>query len=54
MRASAVHGQLPGGEGGGGGGGAKSGSFDVNQLIITVETENRCQVRLVHESLVHP
>ena len=45
MRASAVHGQLPAGEGGGGGGGgATSGGFDVNQLIITVEMENRCQV----------
>ena len=31
-----------------------AGSFDVNQLIITVEMENKCQVSLVHESLVFP
>ena len=31
-----------------------AGSFDVNQLIITVEMENKCQVSLVHETLVFP
>jgi len=45
VRASSIHGHLPAGRGESGGKrGTTPTGFDVNQLIVTVEMENKCQI----------